>query len=145
MVANIEQIDYLLKSRKLAATAIRRQVLAMLARPGCALTSKEIETELGEVADRVTIYRTLKVLCEHHILHKIVMDQQEVKYKLIDQQKGSDHPHFYCASCHLLMCLSPQVINKKLVPEGFQVHSTQVVMEGICLECSKHKRPNDQQ
>lgn len=142
MVANTEQIDCLLKSRKLAATAIRRQVLALLASPGCALTSKEIETELGDHADRVTIYRTLKVLCEHHIVHKIVMDQQEVKYKLIDQEKGSDHPHFYCASCHLLMCLSPQLINKNLVPEGFQVHSTQVVMEGICRKCSQHKQPH---
>lgn len=137
MVANIEQIDHLIKSRKLAVTAIRRQVLALLSRPGCAFTRKQIETELGEYADRVTIYRTLKVLVEHFLVHKIVMDQQEVKFKLIDPQKGSDHPHFYCASCQQLMCLPPKLINKELVPEGYQIHSWRVVMEGLCNQCSQ--------
>lgn len=139
MVANAEQINSLLRSQKLAATPVRRQVLGLLCGPGRALSSKEIEQAMGANADRVTIYRTLKVLCEHDIVHKIIMDNQEVKYKLIEQEKGSDHPHFYCANCNQLLCLSPRLINTKHMPDGFSVHSAQLVMEGICSQCNDNQ------
>lgn len=136
MVANAEHIDALLKGVNLAATLIRRQVLGLLWGPGTALTRKEIEKGLDAQADRVTIYRTLKVLSGHGLVHKIIMDDQQVKYKLAARKHGDDHPHFFCTVCQQMSCLSVQLINTGQLPEGYQVNSAQVVLEGICGKCN---------
>ncbi len=136
MVANVKSVTKILRSKKLNITEIRRQLISILLEPGTALTQKEIENLLGEV-DRVTLYRTLKVLLSKKIIHKIPIDAQTVKYKLADEHLKSDHPHFHCSRCDRLLCMPEVKIPGKLLPEGFIMHSSQLVIAGICAPCNR--------
>lgn len=138
MVAKIMSVEKLLKSRHLNVTDIRRRLLLLLFEPGKALTQKELEEslelEMGSI-DRVTLYRTIKVLLEKQVIHQIAVDGQVVKYKLAGGHKKSDHPHFHCCKCNRLVCMPQVNINRELLPDGFIILSSSLIIEGICPQC----------
>ncbi|MGQ1945816.1 Fur family transcriptional regulator [Geofilum sp. OHC36d9] len=140
MVANYNFADELLRSKKLNITDIRRQVVAALLEPAKALTQKEIEEVLVqncENIDRVTLYRTIKTLLNKGIIHQITIDVHTVKYKLAGEHKKNDHPHFHCCQCDRLVCMPQIKIQEDMLPGGYSMQSSQVVIEGICPECNK--------
>ena len=136
MVANAKNMDALLRQKKLAVTAVRRQLLGLFSVPGIALSRREMEQLLEHAIDRVTLYRNLKTMTEHNILHAITMEGQELKYKLLGSVKNDDHPHFYCEICHHLTCLPQELINASNIPDGFRLHTARLVMEGVCGGCN---------
>ena len=140
MVANTNTISALLKSKGLNTTEIRRQLISLLISPGTALTQKEIEealeAEMGSV-DRVTLYRNIRVLLKKHLIHQIPIDAQTVKYKLAGKYKKVDHPHFHCSHCDKLLCLPQVTIEEDMLPEGYIIESSQLIIEGICAMCNK--------
>ena len=146
MVASIGHITEILKRNNVTVTEIRRQVIALLLEPGMALTQKEIEIALEEMSgsvDRVTLYRTIKVLLKHQVIHKITIDEQTIKYKLAEVHKKSDHPHFHCASCDKLVCMPQIQIEQNILPDGYLMQSSNLVIEGVCAICntkSKHTK-----
>lgn len=139
MVAKINEISALLKSKGLNVTEIRRQLVALLIVPGSALTQKEIEEalerELGSV-DRVTLYRNLRVLMEKKVIHQIPMDAQTIKYKLAGPYKKVDHPHFHCSHCDKLLCMPQVKIAEHMLPGGFVIQSSHLIIEGVCNLCN---------
>ncbi len=145
MVAKMNIVHELLKSKNLNVTEIRRRVIVSLLQPGKALTHKEIEEslerDLGPV-DRVTLYRTIRVLLEKGIIHQIPIDAQQVKYKLADGQKKSDHPHFLCSSCDRLVCMPQLNIKQEMLPFGFTIQSVSLVIEGVCPNCTTDNNQN---
>jgi Fur family ferric uptake transcriptional regulator len=138
MVAKITEVDKLLRSKRLNVTEIRRQVLLLLNEPGKALTHKELEEsleqEMGSI-DRVTLYRTIKVLLGKQVIHQITVDAQVVKYKLAGEHKKSNHPHFHCSRCNRLVCMPQVSIDPELLPDGFIIVSSSLIIEGICPQC----------
>ena len=58
-----EAITKLLKEHRLKRTSTRSEILNLYYDNKHALTHKDIELELSEQFDRVTIYRTLKCFC----------------------------------------------------------------------------------
>jgi len=135
MVAKIESI---LKNKNLSVTDIRRQILLMLNRPNAAFSQKEIEEELEkemDSVDRVTVYRNIKTLLEHKIIHPIVVEPQQIKYKLIGESKSGEHPHFYCQKCEKVVCMPQYKFDKSQIPDGFQIESSQITIEGLCAKC----------
>ncbi len=146
MVAN--SVDIILKNKNLNVTEIRRHIISLLQKPGTALTQKELEEELEktlETVDRVTLYRTIKTLLEKSIIHPITIDANTVKYKLIGEFKKGDHPHFLCCKCNKVVCMPQLEINKEMLPNGFLVSSSQVVIEGTCPKCNINSKPTDYQ
>ncbi len=139
MVAKATLIYELLKSKSLNVTDIRRRVMMVLMQPGRALTQKELEEELekqlGQV-DRVTLYRTIRVLLGKGIIHQIPIDAQLVKYKLAGDHKKSDHPHFHCSCCNRLVCMPQLNIQQDMLPGGFTLQSVSLVIEGMCPQCN---------
>lgn len=136
MVASNDRIPQLLRTFGLSGTMIRRQVIGLLWGDGVALTQKEIEEQLPQETDRVTLYRTLKLFTEKGIVHKIVLNEETQKYKLAGHFKKSDHPHFYCINCHKLLCMPQINVDTSHLPPGFECRSSRVVVEGICDQCS---------
>ncbi len=128
-----------MKSRKVPVTAVRIRLLRLLEGPGKALSRREIESALEGEADRATIYRNLRALTKNGIIHRIPMNGMPEKFKLAGSSQPKDHPHFYCAGCQRLLCLSAGLINTGKVPGGFQVQSTHLVMEGLCNQCNTKK------
>lgn len=146
MVAKINKITSLIKDKGLNVTEIRRQLVALLWTPGSALTQKEIEEaleqELGSV-DRVTLYRNLRLLMEKQVIHQIPMDAQTVKYKLAGAHKKVDHPHFHCSHCDKLLCMPQVKIEENMLPGGFVIQSSHLIIEGVCDLCNIPQKPKD--
>ncbi len=141
MVASNSRITEILKHNNVTVTDIRRQVIALLLEPGKALTQKEIEIALEKMSgsvDRVTVYRTIKVLLKHQVIHKIPIDEQTIKYKLAEANNKSYHPHFQCESCNKLMCMPQIQIEQNLLPDGYLMQSSSLVIEGVCAICNKN-------
>jgi Fur family transcriptional regulator, ferric uptake regulator len=143
MVANLDAAHRLLKAKKLNVTDIRCQVLLFLMEPGIALTQKELEEALalqGEAVDRVTLYRTIRVLQDKKVIHAIALDAQTVKYKLAGEHKKSNHPHFHCCHCNRLMCMPQLTIEQKMLPDGFVMQSSNLLIDGVCKACNRENR-----
>lgn len=127
----------ILNKHNLKRTSCREGIIETIMAEGVALSEKEIRDKLASTYDRVTIYRSFKTLEEKHILHKIVVDNQLVKYALDNSiTKKSDHAHFYCNKCEKVICYSDIEIFKSKLPDGFIEQETEILIKGICKDCS---------
>lgn len=131
---NAEQI---LKSHGLKNTGCRKCIVSELLSSDVAMTENEIKDVLPDLFDRVTFYRSLKVLEENEIIHRVILHDATVKYALDDKLRLSRvHPHFHCTSCDKVTCLGSEVENPVVLPSGYRLQSTQILLEGICPECA---------
>ena len=128
-----------LQERGVKPTAMRLLVLQCLIGSSEALTLRQIEEKLIE-ADRSTIFRTLSLFEQHHLLHTIDDGSGSARYEMCHSHHHSDdddrHPHFRCLRCGRTFCLPEQRIPKVELPEGYQVQQVNYVITGICAECS---------
>lgn len=120
----------------ISKTAIRESVIALLIQHKEALSTKEIEQELNGPVDRVTLYRTIKLFEEKNIIHKIILEDGNVKYRLINDHKGVMHPHFHCINCGKVICLPEIPLPAVDLPEGFSINTQNTIIEGICKKCN---------
>lgn len=121
----------------LSRTTIRTKLMEVFYHADEALSSKEIEGKLDDDVDRVTLYRTIKLFEEKKIIHKIVIDNQVTKYKLINIQKGKEHPHFHCTACDKVLCLPDTPLPSCNLPEGFSIEAQNTIVEGTCHNCNQ--------
>ena len=106
-----------------------------------ALAHGDIEIKAGEKFDRVTVYRTLQTFVEKGIVHTIPTADNSIRYALCkDCEEGhhhDDHVHFVCARCQKTICLDDIISPNIQLPEGYVANNVQVVINGVCAECSK--------
>ncbi len=100
-----------------------------------AFSLTDIENLIPDI-DRSTIFRTLVVFEEHHLLHSIADGSGAQKY-CVAMSEEEQHVHITCNICHHTYCCKSLLVPKVEVPEGFQVIETSYVIKGICGECSK--------
>ncbi len=129
-----------LKSHKLRITETRTKVLGLFMNGHLALKQSDVEDALGTKYDRVTIYRTLNSFLESGIIHKIPDDSGATQYALCDNcdahEHHDEHIHFKCTKCNKLECLDHYTVPKFEVPLGYTVASADMVVIGICAECT---------
>jgi len=134
------RLNDILHRRQLSSTESRRKILSLFLHSHDALTHGDIEKEVGEKYDRVTIYRTLQTFEEKGIIHTIPTAENAVKYALCkeceDGHHHDDHVHFICTACDRTICLDDVISPKIDLPEGYQAENVQVVIHGVCKECS---------
>ena len=134
------RLNDILHHRQLSSTESRRGILSLFLNSGDALTHGDIEKEVGEKYDRVTIYRTLQTFAEKGIIHTIPTADNAVLYALCKEcEEGhhhDDHVHFICTNCEKTICLDDVVSPKIELPEGYVSGNVQVVIHGICKDCS---------
>ena len=137
MIMNAEQI---LKQHGIKKTVCRKCIIdKLIASDDTALTENEIKDAFSGLFDRVTLYRALKTLEEAKVIHRIVLNNNTVKYALSSLLVLSKiHPHFHCTSCDKVTCLDSSLLDRNLhLPSGYKVDSAQVLLEGICPDCMK--------
>ena len=84
-----------------------------------------------------TVYRTLKRLSEADAVIAIEMSGDAPRYRL-RQQEEHHHHHFRCNKCRAVFCMEGCVEGlNKLLPTGFQMTGHDIVLYGLCPECSK--------
>jgi len=133
------RLNDILHRRQLSSTESRRKILTLFLNSDDALTHGDIEKEVGEKYDRVTIYRTLQTFEEKGIIHTIPTADNSIKYALCKEcEEGhhhDDHVHFICTNCNKTICLDDVVSPKIDLPAGYVAENVQVVIHGICKDC----------
>ena len=129
-----------LKKNQLSITDSRKKILELFMRANGALAHADIEHQSGTEFDRVTIYSTIQTFVEKGIIHTIPTADNSVRYALCKDQCSpghhhDDHVHFMCDACGTTYCLDHVVVPAIILPIGFTVTQTDVIISGICKNC----------
>jgi Fur family ferric uptake transcriptional regulator len=130
--------EEILQRHKLKNTGCRKFILTELLRSDAALSEEEIKKPFPELFDRVTFYRTLKTLEEQHVIHRIVLHDNSVKYALNGHHSDQNpvHAHFHCGKCDEVLCLEGKSHFDAELPADFVTREVFVVVEGFCAGCN---------
>lgn len=130
-------IEELLEKKGVKPTAIRLLVLKALSEQQDPVSLSELEASLGTV-DKSTLFRSLSLFLEHHVVHAFEDGNGVLKYELCRNPDGCSvndmHVHFYCTRCHRTYCL-PSRIPVIALPEGFEMESVNFMLKGLCPHC----------
>lgn len=134
-------IRNILKRNQLSVTASREKILHLFLEQSGALAHGDIEKRAGEKFDRVTVYRTLQTFVEKGIIHTIPTADNSVRYALCKDNceaghHHDQHIHFVCSQCGQTFCLDDVVTPEIKLPQGYSTDHIEVVVNGICRECS---------
>jgi Fur family ferric uptake transcriptional regulator len=104
------------------------------------LSHGDIEKEIANSLDRVTVYRTLKTFLDKGLIHKVLDDEGSLKYALCKEacntvEHHHDHVHFKCTNCGQTICLNLDVPPLKL-PKGYTATETNLLVQGVCEKCN---------
>jgi Fur family ferric uptake transcriptional regulator len=138
---NTSHLIELLNKKKINPTSMRMLVLDFLTRQKNATSLSQIEENLHP-ADRVTIYRTLKIFEEKGLVHSISDGSSSPKFfpcdEACDHKHLHDlHVHFTCNVCKKTSCISEASIQLPQLPELYKAETVQLLVKGICPSC-KH-------
>ena len=130
----------ILNNHKLKRTSCREGIIEVVMTAKQALSENEIREQLAGNYDRTTFYRSFKTLEEYKIIHKIVVDNQLVKYALDNTvTHKNEHAHFYCSECNTVKCMENVPVQKYYLPDGYSDVETEVLIKGTCVNCKNHE------
>lgn len=130
----------ILQKHNLVRTSCRQSIIGAMLAAGTAVSEEEIKGKVDGTYDRTTFYRTFKTLIENGIIHKIVVDNQLVKYALTARdEQNHQHIHFYCNHCGKVECIEISEVKKPDLPEGYQEVETELIVKGFCRKCNSKK------
>ena len=127
-----------LEKKGVRVTAIRILVMEALLASSRPMSLSDLETVLDTV-DKSSIFRTLEVFEKHHAVHSIDDGTGSIRFEVCEG--GTDctvsdmHTHFYCEKCHRTYCLKDINVPVVNLPEGFEMHSVNYIVKGICPGC----------
>lgn len=133
--------DRLLKTFKMRSTPSRQEILHVFLLKNHALSHGDIEKEIDNTLDRVTVYRTLKTFLDKGLIHKVLDDEGSLKYALCNDACTTsghhhDHVHFKCTKCAQTHCLDVEIPLIKL-PKGYSATEVNLLIQGICERCAR--------
>ena len=141
---NEEKVKDLLREKGLKVTSQRLMVLNIHVDEH--LTVEEIYDLAKEESPEIglaTIYRTVQVLLELHVIEKVTFDDGFARYELNGEETGSGHRHHHaiCTQCGKVYSLETDLLDtlEKQVFEslGFEVTDHEVKLYGLCSACRR--------
>ncbi len=137
-------IAKLLKDKGLKKTNARITISSILSQSVLPLSEQEIKEKMGDEYDRITFYRTVQTLIDNGIIHRIIVDNTQIKYAFTredqSEQDKTEHIHFYCTECHKLNCLEDIPVQHYKLPEGYTQSECAVLIKGICKNCKEKQQ-----
>ncbi|MDD3189981.1 MAG: transcriptional repressor [Fermentimonas sp.] len=132
--------EEILRKQDLRSTACRKFIINGLLKSDRAMSENELKGNFHELFDRVTFYRSLITLEDSGIIHKIVLNDNSVKYALNSHHHNENnlHSHFHCEECDEVLCLEGKTRFEAELPDDYVTHGVFVVIEGICADCINH-------
>jgi Fur family ferric uptake transcriptional regulator len=129
-----------LKASHIRPTNIRKEIYRIFSEMEFALSHNDLEVLTGQRYDRVTIYRTLDLLCAKSIIHRVIDDSGISKYSLSkyeppENPEVNKHLHFKCQKCGHTYCFSTIDLPEINFPAQLKVTSLDISAEGICHNC----------
>lgn len=146
MAVDREEFKQLLKDRGLKVTRQRLVVLeAIASRPEEHLTAEEIfalvKTGCPDIG-LATVYRTIQLLNELHLIDRINFDDGFVRYEMgavSDREQKHRHHHLICMKCGKVISFRDDLLeeleDKITVTTGFSIVNHEVKLYGFCKEC----------
>lgn len=138
----MEEKEYLalLAQREIQPTAIRILVLRAMIQANRSVSLLDLENMLDTV-DKSTIFRTITLFLDHHLIHSIDDGTGSFKYAVCSNSCSCEvsdlHTHFHCEKCNKTFCLKnipTPVVN---MPKGFTLNSINYVLKGLCPDCAE--------
>jgi Fur family ferric uptake transcriptional regulator len=128
----------ILHKHNLIRTSCRQSIIDTIVNSGYAISEDEIKHKAEGTYDRTTFYRSFKTLIENNIIHKIVVDNQLVKYAITENNPViQKHIHFYCSQCGIVECLPDAEVNTPKLPNGYKLVQTELIVKGFCDKCNQ--------
>jgi len=136
----MNEIEKTLVEKEVRPTAMRMLVYKQLAKQETAVALTDIEHAFT-TADRTTLYRTMKTFEDKGIVHQIDDGTGISKYALCEpgcncEIENDLHLHFHCSTCDKTVCLTEHKIPQISLPEGYVAEDVNLVVTGICSDCS---------
>ena len=129
----------LLEDHGVRVTANRMLIVRALDAAGRPLSMTELEDALESV-DKSVVFRSLQQFRENGLVHVLEDSGEGARYELCRSHGGVHdddlHVHFYCEKCRRTFCLEDTPIPPVSVPAGYDVHSVNYLIKGICPDCS---------
>ena len=130
-----------LNLRNVKPTAIRLLILRTMMEMNRAVSQPDLEEKLQTV-DKSTIFRTISLFLDRHLIHAIDDGSGALKYAVCSDDctcsVSDQHVHFYCEGCHRAFCFRSQAVPVVQAPEGFVLYG--VIM--YLRDCARHVRPD---
>jgi Fur family ferric uptake transcriptional regulator len=128
----------ILHKHNLVRTSCRQSIIDTIVTTGHAISEEEIKHKVEATYDRTTFYRSFKTLIEKNIIHKIVVDNQLVKYAITENNVLSkNHIHFYCNKCGVVECMPDAMIKIPALPVGYSQVESELIIKGFCNHCNQ--------
>ena len=133
----INKVNYLLKKSGLSITPLRKEVLAFLLENEVS-SLDDIKKNIKEF-DRVTLYRTVKVLIKFKIIKELSFENKKFLSLNRNIHKSSDSfeqsVYFYCMYCNNLTFLNNKIVSFDIAPD-YEVHQSESIISGKCNLCN---------
>lgn len=135
---NREAIEQELRQHGVRVTAVRLMVWRTLKECDNTFSLADAE-ELLPTVDRSTVFRTLRLLAENHLLHEVDDGSGVLKYCVCrcSGQHHLSHVHFSCVKCGTTFCIKNQEVPVVDLPEGFELGDVEYVIKGRCPKCAQ--------
>ncbi|MDO5292169.1 MAG: Fur family transcriptional regulator [bacterium] len=152
MSTNHDKFKSLLKENGLKVTTQRIAILDVLqSRPDTHLTAEEIYEYVREQYPEIglaTVYRTIQLLSDLHLIDKLNLDDGFVRYEIGkmngDFGKSHHHHHLICLGCNKVFSFEDDMLesleNRIKDEMGFNIVDHEVKLYGYCEECQKKQK-----
>jgi Fur family zinc uptake transcriptional regulator len=139
-MTSIAQALKILQSLSIEVTALRQEVLTILAKSKKPITAYQILSKLQLVrpsAKPMTVYRTLSTFEKAHLIHKIEKDSS---YVLCCHPNKENHCLIvFCSVCgkykEIHNSSVQNVLQQTLEPLAFTFHEEPIQIAAICADC----------
>lgn len=128
----------LIQAQSQTPTSARVLVLDTLLNAPLPLSHPEIQKQIEEPVDRVTIYRVLDWLTAQGFVHSVISPDKTRRFKANTHHTEHQHAHFECTACGKVFCLDD--VNdaiKQSLPNAFIANNIHLSINGVCADCQK--------
>lgn len=122
-------------------TIAKTAIIEVIENEDVALSQQDIQEKIGNLCNRVTIYRVLERLLEEGKIHKVLDFDGVAKYSSCENCEDEHHHHehhhihFSCTKCGQVTCLY-NVLPKFKLPENYLPQDYNFTVSGICPNCN---------
>ena len=134
--------EKILHTHGLKKTIFRIELLELFMNSVSSVSFEDIKQKISTTSDKVTIYRALTSFEKQGLIHKVPDKSNKARYALCQEDCSSNkhidsHAHFICKYCGDTFCINDMKVPKIKDSKGFSISTTNLTLEGKCLECQK--------
>ena len=128
-----------LKNAGIRITAVRLMIWHQVRHCTDGVFSLSDLEEALPTVDKSTLFRTLTLFSDAHLLHNVDDGSGSQKYCVCqhdDTRQCRGHVHLTCRVCHNTFCLTDVAIPPVPLPDGFVPEETEYIVKGLCSICN---------